>query len=209
MNRGMLFAKVGAGIVALWLVVYGIKALVAPHQATADRVGELVAEAKLEDYSRLDEVPNSTIAKDRLKTLEEVASVVNRLDLGGQEDARDTLEGLWDKLSNRERQQFVDLTEESFTRFFDALDALTPEARQNFVERGMRELEDGTTGDRMERLMAQDPEIMKHIADKGMKAYFQNASAETKMEMAPFLKATNEVMQGIRGQPFQGTGGSR
>lgn len=209
MNRGMLFAKVGAGIVALWLVVYGIKAIVAPHQATAERVGELVAGANLADYSKLEKVPNSSIADDRMETLQEVASVVNRLDLGGQEEARDTLEGLWDKLSNQERQQFVDLTAESFRQFFKAIDSLTPEARQNFIERGMRELEDGTTGDRMERLIAQDPEIMKRIAEKGMEAYFQNASAETKMEMAPFLKATNEVIQGIRGQPFQGTGGAR
>lgn len=209
MNRNMLFAKVGGGILALWLVVYGIKALVAPHQATAERVTELVSEAKLIDYSKYDAVPNSSIAEERMEALEEVASVVNRLDLGGQEEARDALEELWEKLSYRERQQFVDLTAESFRQFFKAIDSLTPEARRNFIERGLRELEDGTTGDRMERLLAQDPEIMKRIAEKGMEAYFQNASAETKMEMAPFLKATNEVIQGIRGQPFQGTGGAR
>jgi hypothetical protein len=203
MNRGMLFAKVGAGIIALWLLIYGIKALVAPHQATAERVQEVVTEAKLKDYSKYEDVPNSTIAKERYETLEEVADVVNRLDLSSREAARPTLDDLWDKLSTSERRQFVDLTAESFNRFFEALDALTPEARRDFVERGVRELESGATGNRMEELLAEDPEIMTQITENGMRAYFESASAETKMEMAPFLKATNEVMQGMRGQPFR------
>lgn len=206
MNRGALFLKVGVGIAVLWLAVYGVKALVAPHQATPERVSELVAEANFEDYSQYEQVPKSAVAASRQEQMEAVASVVNRLDLSGQEKSRDVLEGFWQKLSAMERRQFVDLTMESFTRFFEALDALTPEARRDFVERGFREIQDGTTESRMEMLMEQDPEIMERIAEYGMKAYFEKASAETKMEMAPFLKATNEVMQGIRGQPFQGGG---
>ncbi|MDQ8189104.1 hypothetical protein [Roseibacillus persicicus] len=206
MNRWSLIVKVAGGLVALWIIVYGIKALVAPHQATPERIEELVAEANLEDFSQYGDLPNDEVTRQRRESLEKVASVVNRLDLSGQEEARDTLEGLWDKLSASERRQFVDLTMESFTRFFEALDALTPEARRDFVERGFRELEDGTTERRLEKMMAKDPKIMERIAQNGMKAYFENASAETKMEMAPFLKATNEVMQGIRGQPFQGGG---
>lgn len=206
MNRGTLFIKVGAGIVVLWLAVFGVKALVAPHQATPERVSELIEEANFLDYSTYDQVPKLALAEARQAQMEEVASVVNRLDLSGQEASRDALESFWQKLSATERRQFVDLTMESFTRFFEALDALTPEARREFVERGFREIQDGTTEARMETLLAQDPEIMERIAEYGMKAYFENASAETKMEMAPFLKATNEVMQGIRGQPFQGGG---
>ncbi|GHC43338.1 hypothetical protein [Roseibacillus persicicus] len=206
MNRWSLIVKVAGGLVALWIVVYGIKALVAPHRATPERIEELVAEANLEDFSQYGDLPNDEVTRQRRESLEKVASVVNRLDLSGQEEARDTLEGLWDKLSASERRQFVDLTMESFTRFFEALDALTPEARRDFVERGFRELEDGTTERRLEKMMAKDPKIMERITQNGMKAYFENASAETKMEMAPFLKATNEVMQGIRGQPFQGGG---
>lgn len=206
MNRWSLIAKVAGGLVALWLVVYGVKALVAPHQATPERIEELVAEANLEDFSQYGDLPNDDTTRQRRESLEKVASVVNRLDLSGQEEARGTLEGLWDKLAASERRQFVELTMESFTRFFEALDALTPEARRDFVERGFRELEDGTTERRLEKMMAKDPDIMERIAQNGMKAYFENASAETKMELAPFLKATNEVMQGIRGQPFQGGG---
>ena len=206
MNRWALIAKVAGGIVALWLVVYGVKALLAPHQATPERIEELVTEADLEDFSKFGNLPEDDTTRQRYEAMEKVASVVNRLDLTGQEDSRDTLEGFFDKLSASERRQFVDLTAESFSRFFDALDALTPEARRDFIERGFRELENGNTEERMKSVLAKDPEIMERIAQNGMKAYFQNASADTKMELAPFLKATNEVMQGIRGQPFQGGG---
>lgn len=191
---------------ALWLVVYGVKALLAPHQATPRRIQELVTEAKFEDFSKFGDLPQDETTKTRFETMKQVASVVNRLDLNGQEQSRDTLENFFNKLSASERRQFVDLTAESFTRFFAALDALTPEARRDFIERGFRELESGATEQRMKTLLAKDPEIMERIAQNGMQAYFDNASAETKMELAPFLKATNEVMQGIRGQPFQGGG---
>lgn len=206
MNRWALIAKVAGGLVALWLVVYGVKALLAPHQATPERIEELVIDANLEDFSKFGDLPDDDTTRQRFEAMEQVASVVNRLDLTGQEDSRDTLEGFFDKLSASERRQFVDLTAESFTRFFEALDALTPEARRDFIERGFREIENGDTEERMKLVLEKDPEIMERIAQNGMKAYFQNASAETKMELAPFLKATNEVMQGIRGQPFQGGG---
>ena len=207
MNRWSLIAKVTGGIVVLWLVVFGSKALLAPHQATPERIEELVAQANFEDFSQYGDLANNETTQERFEVMENVASVVNRLDLNGQEVARDTLEGFFETLSVSERRQFVELTAESFTRFFEALDALTPEARRDFIERGFRELENGTTEDRLKLVMEKDPEIMERIAQHGMKAYFENASAETKMEMAPFLKATNEVMQGIRGQPFQGGGG--
>ncbi len=204
MNHWGLIAKVEGGLVILWGVIFGIKSIVAPHKATPERVNTLISEAQFDDYSQFEKVPNRSIRENRLASMEEVASVVNRLDLTGQEESRDQLEDFWNKMSAIERRQFVDLTMESFTRFFEALDALTQQARRQFVERGFRELEDGTTEERFEAMLARDPEIMEHIAQNGMKAYFENASAETKMELAPFLKATNEMMQGIRGQPFQG-----
>ena len=206
MNQWSLIAKLVGGLVVLWLLVFGTKALLAPHQATPNRIEELVAEADLEDFSRFGDLPNDETTQRRFQSMKKVASVVNRLDLTGQEDSRQTLEDFFAKLSASERRQFVDLTAESFTRFFEALDALTPEARRDFIERGFRELENGTTEESMKLVMEKDPEILERIAQNGMTAYFENASAETKMELAPFLKATNEVMQGIRGQPFQGGG---
>ncbi|MDP0492289.1 MAG: hypothetical protein Q7Q71_14660 [Verrucomicrobiota bacterium JB023] len=200
----MLIAKVAGLLLVVWLVVFGIKSLVAPHQATPEKVNRLVSEANFEDYSDQERVPNSAIAEQREEVMEEVAEVVNRLGLEERETTRDTLEGFWAKMSGQERERFVDLTMESFYQFFEALDAMTPEARRSFVEKGLRELEDGSTERRLERLMSRDPQILEKITENGMKAYFDTASAETKMELAPFLKATNEVLQGMRGKPFQG-----
>ena len=192
MNRWSLIAKLVVGLVVLWLVVFGVKAVLAPHQATPERVEEIIAEASFEDLSGFED----RSSKKRIVAMEEVASVVNRLDLSGQQEARDSLQGFFSKLSTRERRQFVELTAESFNRFFEALDALNPDARRDFIERGLRELESGATEERLQLAMEKDPQILEQIVQNGMKAYFQNASAETKMELAPFMKATNEVMQG-------------
>jgi len=35
-----------------------------------------------------------------------------------------------------------------------------------------------------------------------MRAYFDKASADTKLDLAPLMKAINEEMQGLRGNEF-------
>jgi hypothetical protein len=35
-----------------------------------------------------------------------------------------------------------------------------------------------------------------------MRAYFDKASADTKLDLAPLMEAMNEVMQGLRGNEF-------
>ncbi|MBK1834952.1 hypothetical protein [Roseibacillus ishigakijimensis] len=194
MNRWFLIAKVSAGLLVLWLGIFWVRTLLAPHIPSAERVAELVEKSDLTTAS----------PQERQKSLQQIAEVVNGLDLDAQEKARATLEAFFTQLNGAEREQFVALTAESFTRFFEALDSLTPQARREFIERGFRELQKDDAGGRLERLLARDPEIMQRITEEGMRAYFQDASPETKMSLAPFLKATSEVMEGTRAQPFGG-----
>ena len=47
------------------------------------------------------------------------------------------------------------------------------------------------------RMKEEDPEILLRIAEQGFKAYYQKASAETKMAMRPLMDAAGEIVQGF------------
>jgi hypothetical protein len=65
------------------------------------------------------------------------------------------------------------------------------------VERSVRDMTDGKGADALARLKEEDPEILKVVIKKGFKAYYQGASADTKMSLLPFMDAVGEVVQGF------------
>ena len=56
---------------------------------------------------------------------------------------------------------------------------------------------DGNGAEVLARLKEEDPEILKLVIKKGFKAYYQGASANTKMDLLPFMSAVGEVVQGF------------
>ena len=47
-----------------------------------------------------------------------------------------------------------------------------------------------------------DQNLLARITSEGMRAYYEKASADTKLDLAPLMEAMNEVMQGLRGNDF-------
>jgi len=130
---------------------------------------------------------------------------VNGLDFAEREKARDKRigENFFRKLAQPEKEMFIDLTlEKSMETFIKALDALDPEQRRKFVEDGLREIEDGLTEAEMKRTREMSEDLLRRITDEGMKSYFENASADTKIDLAPLMEAMDEVMKGMRGSEF-------
>ena len=87
-------------------------------------------------------------------------------------------------------------------KFMEALDALPPEKRKEFVEQGLREIESGKTAEEMARARELGDDLLETIAGEGIRAYFDKASTDTKLDLAPLMESMNEVMQGLRGQEF-------
>jgi hypothetical protein len=87
-------------------------------------------------------------------------------------------------------------------RFMEALDQMPAEQRKQFVEQGLREIEEGRTEEEMSRAQELDEQLLAKISQEGMRAYFNEASADTKLDLAPLMEAMNEVMQGLRGNEF-------
>lgn len=180
----------------VWAVVFAVRSFASSKKVTAERLDSKVRELRLADWS---ENPGSgAAAKHREEEIRRVAEMVNRLDFNERQKNRENHSGeeFFRKLSPKEKNLFIDLTiMESMGRFMKALDQMSVEQRKKFVEQGLKEIEAGRTQEEMARAKEMDGDLLAKISQEGMRAYFDKASADTKLDLAPLMQAMNEVMQ--------------
>jgi hypothetical protein len=194
----------GIAVLALvWAAVFAVRSFASSKKITAELIEREVRELKFDDWS---ENPGSgAVAKEREEEIRRIADMVNRLDFAEREKNRQNRGGedFFRKLSTTEKNLFIDLTiMESMSRFMEALDQMPEEQRKSFVERGLKEIQEGRTEQEMARAKELDETLLTKISEEGMRAYFDKASADTKLDLAPLMEAMNEVMQGLRGNEF-------
>jgi hypothetical protein len=187
----------------IWAVVFAVRSFASSKKITAERLDREVRELAFADWS---ENPGSgAVAKEREQEIRRIADMVNRLDFAERERNRQSRSGedFFRKLSAKEKDLFIDLTiVESMSRFMEALDQMPEEQRKRFVQQGLKEIREGRTEEEMERAKELDETLLTKISEEGMRAYFDKASADTKLDLAPLMEAMNEVMQGLRGNEF-------
>lgn len=204
MNGKQAVILKGLAVLALvWAVVFGVRSFASSKKVTAERLEREVRELNFADWS---ENPGSgAVAKKRGEEIRRIAEMVNRLDFAERERNRQNRSGeeFFRKLSPTEKNLFIDLTiMESMGRFMEALDQMPEEQRKKFVEQGLKEIREGHTEEEMARASEMDDNLLTKISEEGMRAYFDKASADTKLDLAPLMEAMNEVMQGLRGNEF-------
>lgn len=194
----------GLAVLALvWALVFAVRSFASSKKITAELIDREIREMKFEDWS--ENPGGGAVAKEREEEVRRIADMVNRLDFAEREKNRDNRsgEGFFRKLSAKEKNLFVDLTiVESMSRFMEALDQMPEEERKGFVQKGLKEIQEGRTEEEMARAKEMDETLLTKISEEGMRAYFDKASADTKLDLAPLMEAMNEVMQGLRGNEF-------
>lgn len=200
MNKGTLFR--GAVVLGLiWAVVWGVMSWSGDRKATPEKVSGMIEEGGFEDWSVADLSGFSDSQKsERKKRLEELGDVLNRLDLRQYEQVEENgdMRDLFLRLSPDEQMYFVDLVVKKRTAaFMNALDEMKPEERKQTIDRAMKALTRGDNLDAMDALLESNPQVIEDIVNKGMKTFYQEASAETKMELSPLLSAVGKVVQGF------------
>jgi hypothetical protein len=200
MRRHRILLQTVLLLALIWGGVAALRAFAGSRQVTAEKVNREIEAAAFEDWSERDGTDTA-----REKKLREIAGLVNRLDFAERQKTRDdrSTERFFRRMSAPEKKLFIDLTvRESMGKFMEAIDALPPEKRKEFVEQGLREIQSGKTEEEMARARELGDDLLETIAGEGMRAYFEKASVDTKLDLAPLMESMNEVMQGLRGQEF-------
>jgi len=200
MNTGTLLR--GAVVLGvIWAIVWGVTAWSGGKKATPEKVSGIIDGAAFEDWS---EAAGGNFSSDqkvaRLAKLDEVGEVLNRLDLRQRKqlDEDGVLYDLFFRLSREEKMHFINITfNKSAERLMESFDQMKPEERERMVQKSVQDMSNGKGAEALERLKAEDPEVLKLVIQKGFKAYYQGASANTKMALLPFMDAVGEAVQGF------------
>jgi hypothetical protein len=209
MDRRTVILKTILALALVWGAVWGVRTWAGSRKITADKVNHEMSAASFADWSERASDNDPKEAERREKKIRDIAQMTNRLDFQEREKNRENRSGeeFFRKLNEREKELFVDLTiMESMNRFMAALDELKPAERRRFVQQGLKAIEEGKTAEEMARAEAMGKNLLDRISEEGMRAYFEKASADTKLDLAPLMEAMNEVMQGMRGNNFGGGG---
>jgi hypothetical protein len=184
-----LWIQAALALAAVWLLVGGVSWWARNARPTPDSVAKYLDTHSLEGRS----------ANDRREIIESVANQLNRFTY---EERRETRmqrrpDRFFKDLTPEEQAYFLDRTlPQGFKQMMEAFNKMTPEKRKQFVEKAIADMrrgrEDGGDGRPPD---LEDPNVQKMV-DTGLKSFYSEASADTKMDLAPLIEEMQQNMQG-------------
>ena len=197
MLRSPLALKFLLLAIAVWGAVAGVMHLTEDKVSSPEKVLALVATTPWYNNAGVS-------TTDRQKHINEVIRNVNLLDFQQRhimrDDGQEQLDAFFATLTDEEKLNFVEQTiEKHFENVMKGLNAMDADQRKQMVSRMRREMSQRRgNDDEGQRLRAQDKEAFDRMVDKGLESYFRDASADTKMDLAPVLEDMQARLQGAR-----------
>jgi Holliday junction resolvase RusA-like endonuclease len=193
--RNILFVL--SSLVLIWSGVGAVMRLTANHVSSPEKVQALMANSPWLDGKYVSDA-------ERKKHLDEIIANVNRLDFEQRRSMHDNdREGgqrFFESLTKEERSHFVKETvEHHFKNVMKAFNQMSREERQKVVKQALNDMKKNNSDDQnMQRLKKDDEQVFETVVEKGMSAYYEDASTETKLDLEPLMEA---MQQRIRGMP--------
>lgn len=180
-----LWIKAAAILLAVWAVAGGIMWWAAAHKPTPASVSAYVEKVSIEGKS----------ASERTAEMEKIARQLNTLTYEQRQQVQMNrkVDKFFRQLSDEEKARFLDLTLPSgFKQMMEALNKMPRDQRQRFVNRALKDMQDKEG----EQPPADQQQIAQKIIDQGLKSFYSDASAETKMDLAPLIEQFQHNLQG-------------
>jgi len=175
-------------LAAVWLVAGGIMMWARKTKPSPESVAHYIDTHSVEGRS----------PTERREIIDNLATQINRL---GYEERRETRmerrpDQFFKNLTSEEQAYFLDRTlPEGFKQMMIAFNQMTPEKRFKLVQRTLEDLRRDREqyGDQPPPGLG-DPNVQKIVAE-GLKSFYSDASAETKMDFAPIVEELQKNMQ--------------
>lgn len=138
---------------------------------------------------------------ERAKVIKKTAEQLNGLSYDERREVRFSrrLDSFFRSLNPDEQTHFIDLTvPQGFKQMMDALNKMDREKRKRFVERTLNDMKKQEDMSDEARQQFLDDRNTQKIIDQGLKSFYSEASAETKMDVAPILEQMQHNLQGFR-----------
>lgn len=139
-------------------------------------------------------------AAERGEVIEKVGMQLNQLAYEERREVRMSrkLDGFFKTLTPEEQTRFLDLTlPTGFKQMMEALNNMTPEKRKRVIKKAVEDMKKRDGEESPEEQRELDANAQKMI-DQGFRSFYGEASAETKMDAAPFIEQLQKNIQGAR-----------
>jgi hypothetical protein len=194
-SQAAFFIKVGALLVVIWGLAWGVMKVAGVFRETPETVVAYMEGHPLEDETDPDKRRKiiGTLA-DKLNSLDHVQ--INQFQADPDRDQRrDFFKGM----SPEEQHFFMEKRiGKAFNQMMNAFNDMERDERKQLVERTLKRMRE-EEGERegLRRLEQSDPEATEKIVNEGLRAYYQDASAETKLDLAPLMEQMQRNLQGL------------
>lgn len=180
--------KLAAALAVIWLIAGSVIFFARRAKVTPETVATYVGAHPIEGKA----------AGERAKVIEKLARQMNQLSYEDRRGVRmgKGLDGFFRGLTPEEQARFLDLTlPTGFKQMMDALNKMTPEKRQQFVTKALDDMKK-RAGERPPDDAKFDANARK-IMDQGFKAFYSEASADVKMDVAPLIEQLQKNLQSV------------
>jgi len=191
--RTLLLLRGALVLVGLWIVVFAVVKVAGSMRATPEKV---LAYGKKNDLAEIGD-PGK-----RREVIGRVADMLNDLEPDELEELRtktdqDPRQTFFEEMSEEEQLFFLEKrVGRAFQQMMQAFNEMERDQRRKVIERSLRHMQqDSERGDGLEEA---DPEVVEKIASAGLEAYYRDASAETKMDLAPLMEEMQRTMSRLR-----------
>lgn len=178
-------------LAAIWGAAVGTVRIVREGKPTAEK---LVTFAEGGDISLLE-------GDARARYIEGIVERLNRLPFDERQKLRAerTLEGTFRQMTREEQGRFLEKTlPTGFKEVMEAFNRMTSEERRRHVERALRDMRAraGSIDEQGARAAIGDEQV-RRIIDEGLQSFYRDSTAETKMDLTPFIEEIQAQMQGL------------
>ena len=194
--RNWLLVKGAVLILLLWGVVGIVVKVAGSMKPTPTKIARFVQKNPLDEISDPEE---------RKLVIGKIAEMMNQLEPNEMRELeemgdREARRQLMTSMSPEEQWFFMEKRMgRAFSQMMLAFNDMERDERKRMVERALSEIrknesnQSNGAGDGRSMEDA-DPEMVEKIANAGMEAYFRDASAETKMDLAPVMEEMQKIM---------------
>ena len=181
-----VWLKTVFALAALWALVAGAIHWLHASQPTAASITNYLAHTHLAAES----------GRDRAKTIQRIEDQLN--DVSYEDRQRLQRSGatrdFFHALTPAEQAAFLDATlPAGFRQMMDAFNQMDPAKRKAFVDRAVEEMKKHE-GEGPPPGM--DEQMNQRFIDQGMKSFYTDASADTKLDLAPLIEQMQRNLQG-------------
>jgi hypothetical protein len=181
-----IWLKAGGLILAVWLI-----AAIAIHIAHTRQP----TVASITDYVHSTDL-DSLQGADRQRAITRMENMVNgvSLDERQQLDRARVTRDFFEKLTADEQGAYLDATlPTGFKEMMESFNKMDPVKRKQFVSRALEQMKEHQgEGPPPDPKQAQ---IAQHVIDQGLKSFYSDASADTKLDLAPLVEQMQQNLE--------------